>query len=77
MSPPYPPLTGRSGNVVYGFIMGGVNVILIVSSRQRDDADVQCFSIQEFVTHKGDELNDFHVPSIVAVAVAFGACKAG
>lgn len=38
----------------------------------RSLTDTQCFSIQEFVTHKGDELNDFHVPSIVAVAVAFG-----
>nr|XP_019010359.1 cation diffusion facilitator 1 [Kwoniella pini CBS 10737]OCF49140.1 cation diffusion facilitator 1 [Kwoniella pini CBS 10737] len=44
---------------VYGSIMGGVNVILIV------------LSIQEFVTHKGDDLQKFHLPSIIAVAVAF------
>ncbi|XAO24501.1 hypothetical protein I312_103302 [Cryptococcus bacillisporus CA1280] len=40
--------------------MGGVNVILVVES------------IQEFVTHTGDDLNKFHLASIVSVAVAFG-----
>ncbi|OCF77336.1 cation diffusion facilitator 1 [Kwoniella mangroviensis CBS 8886] len=44
---------------VYGSIMGGVNVILIV------------MSIQEFVTHKGDDLQNFHLPSIISVCVAF------
>ncbi|WVO18531.1 hypothetical protein L204_106250 [Cryptococcus depauperatus] len=47
------------GNIVYGFIMGGVNVILIV------------MSIQEFVTHKGEDVNKFHLPSIISVCVAF------
>jgi len=47
------------GNIVYGSIMGGVNVILIVEA------------IQEFVTHKGDELKTFHLTSIIAVAAAF------
>lgn len=49
-----------SGNIIYGSIMGGVNVILVVES------------IQEFVTHTGDDLNEFHLASIIAVAVAFG-----
>ncbi|TYJ57935.1 hypothetical protein B9479_001290 [Cryptococcus floricola] len=49
-----------SGNIVYGSIMGGVNVILIVEA------------IQEFVTHKGSDLKTFHLASIIAVAVAFG-----
>lgn len=49
-----------SGNIVYGSIMGGVNVILVVES------------IQEFVTHTGNDLNKFHLASIVSVAVAFG-----
>ena len=40
--------------------MGGVNVILIV------------LSIQELVTHSGDDLKKFHLPSIIAVAAAFG-----
>ncbi|ODN94777.1 cation diffusion facilitator 1 [Cryptococcus wingfieldii CBS 7118] len=48
------------GNIVYGSIMGGVNVILIVQA------------IQEFVTHKGSDLKTFHLASIIAVAVAFG-----
>lgn len=48
------------GNIVYGSIMGGVNVILVVES------------IQEFVTHTGNDLNKFHLASIVSVAVAFG-----
>jgi hypothetical protein len=41
--------------------MGAVNLILIVQS------------IQEFVTHKGSDVNNFHLPSIIAVCVAF--CK--
>ncbi|WVQ66958.1 uncharacterized protein L199_005149 [Kwoniella botswanensis] len=50
---------GTHSYVVYGTIMGGVNVILIV------------MSIQEFVTHKGDDLQKFHLPSILSVCVAF------
>ncbi|WWC72045.1 uncharacterized protein I206_106005 [Kwoniella pini CBS 10737] len=53
------PVRGSRFETMYGSIMGGVNVILIV------------LSIQEFVTHKGDDLQKFHLPSIIAVAVAF------
>ncbi|ORY33456.1 hypothetical protein BCR39DRAFT_520196 [Naematelia encephala] len=49
-----------SGNIVYGFIMGGVNLILIVES------------IRSLVTHSGDDTSDLHIPSIVAVGVAWG-----
>lgn len=48
---------------VYAFIMAAVNLILIVQS------------IQEFITHKGDDVNKFHLPSIIAVGVAFGRSK--
>jgi len=48
------------GNIVYGGIMAAVNLILIVEA------------VQEFVTHKGDDLKTFHLASILAVAVAFG-----
>ncbi|WWC91730.1 uncharacterized protein L201_006677 [Kwoniella dendrophila CBS 6074] len=53
------PVRGSRFETIYGSIMGGVNVILIV------------MSIQEFVTHKGDDLQKFHLPSIISVAVAF------
>ena len=45
--------------------MAGANVIIIVESARF------------LVDTKGDELNDFHVPSIVAVGVALGtsSCK--
>lgn len=49
------------GNIVYSSIMASVNLILIVEA------------IQEFVTHKGgDDKKDFHLASIISVAVAFG-----
>lgn len=48
------------GNVVYGFMMGTCNVILLV----------EC--IREFATHKGDDLEKFHLASLVSVGVAFG-----
>ncbi|WWC64549.1 uncharacterized protein I303_107159 [Kwoniella dejecticola CBS 10117] len=53
------PVRGSRFETMYGSIMGGVNVILIV------------MSIQEFVTHKGDDLQNFHLPSIISVCVAF------
>ncbi|PWW79781.1 hypothetical protein C7212DRAFT_273400 [Tuber magnatum] len=50
----------NAGNIVFCFLMCGVSLILVV------------VSIQELVTHKaGAELNKLHLPSIVAVAVAF------
>ena len=49
----------NAGNIVFSFLMCGVSLILIV------------ISIQELATHKaGDELK-FHLPSIIAVSVAF------
>ncbi|WVQ84611.1 hypothetical protein IAT38_006766 [Cryptococcus sp. DSM 104549] len=54
------PVRGSRFETIYGSIMGGVNVILIVEA------------IQEFVTHSGDDLKEFHLTSIIAVAVAFG-----
>ncbi|EIW72087.1 hypothetical protein TREMEDRAFT_66707 [Tremella mesenterica DSM 1558] len=53
------PASGSRFETIYGSIMGGVNVILIVES------------IQEFITHSGDELQQFHLPSIIAVGIAF------
>ncbi|KAK8853245.1 hypothetical protein IAR55_003947 [Kwoniella newhampshirensis] len=53
------PVRGSRFETMYGSIMGGVNVILVVEA------------IQEFVTHKGDDLKEFHLASIIAVAVAF------
>ena len=50
----------NAGNIVFCFLMCAVSLILIV------------LSIQELATHKAaDELNKFHLPSIIAVAVAF------
>lgn len=47
------------GNIVYGFLMGSVNLVVIVQS------------VQSIVTHNSsDDLKAFHVPSIVAVAAA-------
>ncbi|KAI0050597.1 CDF-like metal transporter [Auriscalpium vulgare] len=48
------------GNVVYGFLMGAVNLVVIVES------------VRDLVTHNGGSLNDFHIPSIVAVGAALG-----
>ncbi|KIY72436.1 CDF-like metal transporter [Cylindrobasidium torrendii FP15055 ss-10] len=47
------------GNIVYG-AMGTVNLIVIVES------------VQSIATKKGDELNEFHLASIIAVAAALG-----
>ncbi|TDL20904.1 CDF-like metal transporter [Rickenella mellea] len=50
------------GNVVYGSLMAAVNLVVIVES------------IRSLLTHDGDDadLNQFHIPSIVAVAAAIG-----
>ncbi|CDZ98613.1 Mitochondrial Fe2 transporter MMT1 and related transporters (cation diffusion facilitator superfamily) [Phaffia rhodozyma] len=49
------------GNVVYGFLMGGVNLVLIVES------------IRSLATHgDGDDDNKLHIASLVAVGVALG-----
>lgn len=48
------------GNIIYSFIMAAVNLILIVQS------------IQSFIQHDGREVNNFHLPSIIAVGIAFG-----
>ncbi|KAJ6454025.1 CDF-like metal transporter [Mycena vitilis] len=46
------------GNIVYGFLMGSVNLVVIVESAQ------------SLITKKNDDLKTFHLPSILAVAVA-------
>ncbi|PAV22804.1 CDF-like metal transporter [Pyrrhoderma noxium] len=48
------------GNIVYGFLMGSVNLIVIVES------------VLKVAQHDGDELNKFHLPSLIAVAAALG-----
>lgn len=40
--------------------MGSVNFIVIIESAR------------DLITHKNNDLNDFHIPSIVAVAAALG-----
>ncbi|KAJ6575474.1 CDF-like metal transporter [Mycena capillaripes] len=46
------------GNIVYGFLMGSVNLVVIVESAQ------------SLITKKNDDLKSFHLPSILAVAAA-------
>jgi len=46
------------GNVVYGFLMGSVNLVVIVES------------LRTVISKQGDSLNGFHIPSIIAVAAA-------
>ncbi|KAF8640662.1 hypothetical protein AX17_000319 [Amanita inopinata Kibby_2008] len=48
------------GNIVYGFLMGSVNLIVIVESAQT------------LITKQNDDLQKFHLPSIIAVAAALG-----
>lgn len=48
------------GNVIYGFLMGSVNFIVIIESAR------------DLITHKNQDLNNFHVPSVVAVGAALG-----
>jgi hypothetical protein len=40
--------------------MGAVNLVVVVES------------LQTVITKRGDSLNDFHIPSIVAVGAALG-----
>ncbi|ESK83725.1 cation diffusion facilitator 1 [Moniliophthora roreri MCA 2997] len=47
------------GNIVYSFAMLTVSIILVA------------FSIQDLATHKAGDENELHVPSVVAVGVAF------
>ncbi|KAI0348241.1 CDF-like metal transporter [Trametopsis cervina] len=50
------------GNIVYGFLMGSVNLVVIVES------------FRTIVTHKsGSDTNALHIPSLIAVAAALGA----
>jgi len=46
------------GNIVYGFLMGSVNLVIIVES------------LRSIITHGDSETNDFHVAAVVAVASA-------
>ncbi|KAK7464456.1 hypothetical protein VKT23_006626, partial [Stygiomarasmius scandens] len=47
------------GNIVYGALMGSVNLVVIVESAR------------SLITHNdSDDLNEFHLPSIIAVASA-------
>ncbi|KAF8899272.1 CDF-like metal transporter [Infundibulicybe gibba] len=46
------------GNIVYGFLMGSVNLVVIVESAR------------SLITKSNDDLQDFHLPSIIAVGAA-------
>ncbi|KAG6820670.1 hypothetical protein H0H93_013521 [Arthromyces matolae] len=48
------------GNIVYGFLMGSVNLVVIVES------------VRSIITKENDDLEKFHLPSIIAVSVALG-----
>ncbi|KAF8273829.1 CDF-like metal transporter [Lactarius quietus] len=48
------------GNVIYGFLMASVNFIVIIESAR------------DLITHKNNDLKDFHIPSVVAVGTALG-----
>ncbi|KAJ3926751.1 MAG: CDF-like metal transporter [Lentinula lateritia] len=49
------------GNIVYGFLMGAVNLVVMVES------------VRDLVTHNSNsDTNTFHLPSIIAVAAALG-----
>ncbi|KAA1471452.1 CDF-like metal transporter [Dentipellis sp. KUC8613] len=48
------------GNVIYGFLMGSVNLVVIVESAR------------DLITHGGNDVNALHVPSLVAVGAALG-----
>ncbi|KAF9072730.1 hypothetical protein BDP27DRAFT_1391263 [Rhodocollybia butyracea] len=49
---------GTIGNIVYGFLMSSVNLVIIVES------------IRDLITHSGGIMKSFHLPSIIAVASA-------
>ncbi|KAK0495182.1 CDF-like metal transporter [Armillaria luteobubalina] len=48
------------GNIVYGSLMASVNLIVVVES------------VRSLVSKEDDQLKDFHLPSIIAVAAALG-----
>ncbi|GLB43566.1 putative CDF-like metal transporter [Lyophyllum shimeji] len=48
------------GNIIYGFLMGSVNLVVIVES------------LGNVITKHNDDLKKFHLPSIIAVSVALG-----
>ncbi|KAI0286855.1 CDF-like metal transporter [Russula aff. rugulosa BPL654] len=48
------------GNVVYGFLMGSANLVIIVESGR------------DLLKHNAKDLNKFHIPSVVAVGAALG-----
>ncbi|GAB1523933.1 cation efflux family protein [Rhizoctonia solani] len=48
------------GNISYGALMAAVNLVILVES------------VRALVDHGGEETNDLHIPSIIAVATAFG-----
>ncbi|KAF8665411.1 hypothetical protein AX16_000430 [Volvariella volvacea WC 439] len=47
------------GNIVYGFLMATVNIVVIVES------------VRALIAKEDDELQEFHLPSIISVAAAF------
>ena len=49
-----------AGNISFSFLMTSVSLILI------------CFSVEELATRSSTELNAFHLPSVIAVTIAFG-----
>ncbi|EJC98684.1 CDF manganese transporter [Fomitiporia mediterranea MF3/22] len=48
------------GNIVYGFLMGSVNLVVIVES------------MHSIIDHGSNELKEFHIPSLIAVGAALG-----
>ncbi|KAL1700113.1 cation efflux family-domain-containing protein [Schizophyllum commune] len=48
-----------TGNIVYGH-MASVNLVVVTEAART------------LITHKGNDLNDFHLPSVIAVSVALG-----
>ncbi|KAF8588346.1 CDF-like metal transporter [Ramaria rubella] len=48
------------GNIVYGALMGSVNLVVTVES------------VRTLITHSGNDTNSLHVPSLIAVGAALG-----
>ncbi|KAK2461537.1 hypothetical protein APHAL10511_006000 [Amanita phalloides] len=48
------------GNIIYGFLMGAVNLVVIVEA------------VRTLATRHDDDRQNFHLPSIIAVAAALG-----
>ncbi|KAF5324350.1 hypothetical protein D9619_011203 [Psilocybe cf. subviscida] len=46
------------GNIIFGFLMCAVNLVVVVES------------VRAILTKEGDELHEFHLPSIIAVSVS-------